>query len=96
MASKKIVGYDCYFLSKPDDTLRCMICLGVAREPYQHAVCGKLFCKECIESLLTDDCCPNCRRAGAPFYPDIKSELAYLEEIVLGKKKTVATTISPK
>ena len=37
------------FLSEPDDALKCLICLGVAEEPWQHGKCGRLFCEDCIE-----------------------------------------------
>ncbi len=39
------------FILEPDEALKCSICLEVARDqPMQHGgVCGRLFCKECIE-----------------------------------------------
>ena len=67
-------GYDCNFLSEPDDALRCLICLAVARDPRQHEECGKLFCSECIEKYGTDKPCPNCNKTGRQFYKDQRSE----------------------
>ena len=63
-------GYDYNFLSEPDVSLKCLICLAVARDPRQHEECGKLFCSECIEKYGTDKPCPNCKKAGAHFYKD--------------------------
>ena len=67
-------GYDCNFLSEPDDALKCPICLYVARDPRQHEECGKLFCSECIEKYGVYKPCPNCRRIGAHFYKDHRSK----------------------
>ena len=39
---------------EPDDELKCVICLEVAREPFQHEECGKLLCKECLEEYGRD------------------------------------------
>ena len=63
-------GYDCQFLSEPDDALKCLICLSVARDPRQHEECGKLFCSECIEKYGMYKPCPNCKKTGAHFYKD--------------------------
>ena len=35
-------------MSKPDDALKYLICLAVARDPWQHGECGKLFYKNCV------------------------------------------------
>ena len=70
----KIGGYNCNFLSEPDDALKCLICLAVARDPRQHEECGKLFCSECIEKNGTDKPCPNCKKTGAHFYKDHRSK----------------------
>ena len=37
------------FISEPDATLLCSICLELASQPKQCEDCGKLFCSECIE-----------------------------------------------
>ena len=68
-------GYDCNFLTEPDDALKCLICLAVAKDPRQHEECGKLFCNECIEKYGKDKPCPNCKKTGAQFYKDHKSKL---------------------
>ncbi len=56
-------GYDCKFVLEPADSLKCAICLLVARKPQQHGGCGKLFCKVCIDKhkTLRNDC-PHCRQ----------------------------------
>ena len=38
-------GYKYNFLHDPPDDLKCLICLEVAEEPWQHSKCGRLFCK---------------------------------------------------
>ena len=65
-------GYQ--FTSEPDDDLKCVICLEVARDPLQHEECGKLFCKKCIEKYGRDKPCPNCRMRGSHYYRDNKSK----------------------
>ena len=62
------------FVSEPDDALKCLICLDVARDPLQHEECGKLFCKECLEKYGKDKPCANCKRANSHFYKDNRSE----------------------
>ncbi len=56
-------GYDYKFIEEPADSLKCLICLLVVREPQQHGGCGKLFCKVCIDKhrALRNDC-PHCRQ----------------------------------
>ena len=72
-------GYNCNFLSEPDVTLKCLICLAVARDPRQHEECGKLFCSECIEKNGTDKPCPNCKQTGAHFYKDNRGRLVVVD-----------------
>ena len=62
------------FVSEPDDELKCLICLGIAKDPLQHVACGKLFCKACIENHGTSKPCPNCRVEQSPFYLDSRGE----------------------
>lgn len=57
-------------INKPDDELKCAICLGVAQDPQQHGECGKLFCKKCIERHGKDKPCPHCKTQGGTFFPD--------------------------
>ncbi len=56
-------GYDYKFIEEPADSLKCLICLLVVREPQQHGGCGKLFCKVCINKhkIFRNDC-PTCRQ----------------------------------
>ena len=60
--------------SEPDDTLKCSICLEVARDPKQEEGCGKLFCSGCIEEW-EEDSCPTCRVTEPRYFKDKKSEL---------------------
>lgn len=63
-----------HFINEPDDDLKCVICLDVARDPLQHVECGKLFCKQCLDRHGKDRPCANCRTEGSMYYPDKKSE----------------------
>ena len=72
-ASGKALSSDYIFIREPDDDLKCLICLEVAKDPLQHEECGKLFCKECSEKLGHDEPCPNCRRVGR-YYVDHRSK----------------------
>ena len=71
MASNDNSNYQ--FVSEPDDEFICVICLEVAREPFQHEECGKLLCKECLEEYGRDKPCPHCK-TGSQYYKDSKSE----------------------
>ena len=70
MATESVMKYK--FISQPDAELMCVICLDVAEEPWQHAECGKLLCKKCLDQLGKDKPCPNCRREKPQFFPDIR------------------------
>lgn len=70
MAAK---DYEYKFITQPDNDLKCVICLDVAREARQHEECGKLFCRECIEKNGKRPC-PNCRAQNPHYYKDLKSE----------------------
>ena len=61
------------FVSEPDDDLKCLICLGIARDPLQHEECGKLFCKVCLEKYGKNKPCPNCRAKQSHYYADKRS-----------------------
>ena len=75
MASNKTQagGYDCKWVEEPLDELKCLNCLCVARDPYQHPgdpdnKCGKIFCHGCItEYQKIKQNCPNCRRKSTLF-----------------------------
>lgn len=65
------------FIAEPDDDLKCLICLEVARDPLQHEECGKLFCKECLEKYGKDKPCPNCRAEHSHYYVDKRSKFSF-------------------
>ena len=69
-------GYNYQFVKEPPDSLKCLICLSVVKEPQQHAGCGKLFCKVCIDhyKLQSRNDCPYCRKPLASLFPDIRGE----------------------
>ena len=56
-------GYDYQFVEEPPDSLKCLICLLVTRDPQQHGGCGKLFCQSCIAAYrVMRNECPHCRQ----------------------------------
>ena len=59
--------------SEPDDALKCLICLEVAKEPWQHDKCGRLFCKECLDKYGRAKPCPNCRTEQPQYFEDTRS-----------------------
>ena len=65
------------YVTEPADDLKCLICLDVAQHPLQHEVCGKLFCKECLEKHGRDKPCPNCKVQGqsSKYYEDKRGML---------------------
>ena len=67
------------FVSEPSETLKCVICLKVARDPLQHEECGKLFCKECLDKYGRNKPCPNCK-TGSQYYRDNRSEFELLTQ----------------
>ena len=60
------------FVSEPDDSLKCSICLEVAVDPKQEEECGKLFCSECIRKNGNKPC-PTCRTVSPKYFSDKKS-----------------------
>ena len=69
------------FITQPDDNLKCVICLELAREAMQHVDCGKLFCRECIEKNGNKPC-PNCRAENPQYFKDMRSESAWIQKHV--------------
>ncbi len=67
------------FLVEPDEDLKCMICLEVARDPLQHEACGKLFCKQCLEKYGRHNPCPNCRMRRSHYYVDKRGTIYNLQ-----------------
>ena len=78
MASSKgrSSGQKYKFVSEPDDELKCLICLEVAMDPMQHEECGKLFCRDCLESHGRTKPCPNCRTKDSQYYKDNRSKIS--------------------
>ena len=68
-------------MSKPDDALKCLICLAVARDPWQHGECGKLFCEKCLNKHGKDKPCPNCRMKQPMYMVDTKSKSVVLNHM---------------
>lgn len=68
-------GYDCDFVEEPPDSLKCLICMLVVKEPWQHGECGRLYCAICIkEYAKTKNTCPNCRQKRPSLFRDGRSE----------------------
>ena len=68
-------GYDLEFVSVPSDYLTCLICQSVARLPWQHSACGRVFCKSCLDKYQKRyNTCPSCRERNANYFKDNKSE----------------------
>ena len=67
-------GYECNFVSEPDDSLKCLICVAIARDPWQHGKCGRLFCESCLNSYGKHNPCPNCRMKRPQYMEDTRSK----------------------
>ena len=67
-------GYNYTFQSEEDDSLKCLICLGIARDPWQHGECGRLFCQNCLDKHGKSEPCPNCRIKQPSYLKDTKSK----------------------
>ena len=72
MASK--TGYQCNFVSEPDDALKCLICLAVARDPWQHGKYDRLFCEKCLNEYGKDKPCPSCKMKYPMYMEDARSK----------------------
>ena len=73
MASSK---FDYRFITEPDDSLKCSICIEVAKgQPMQHGAsgCGKLFCVKCIEKYGKKPCAM-CRGEDPKYFEDVRSK----------------------
>ena len=62
------------FLEEPDNELKCVICLDIARDPHQHEECGKLVCRECLERYGRNKPCAHCRTGGL-YYLDKRGKI---------------------
>ena len=67
------------FVSEPDDALKCLICLEIAEDPWQHGKCGRLFCKECLDRHGYTKPCPNCRAEQPQYFEDNRSKCREVE-----------------
>ena len=72
--------YKYKFLSEPGDALKCLVCLDVAEEPWQHSKCGRLFCSECLDRHGRDKPCPNCRRENPQYFEDSRGKSVQQEK----------------
>ena len=88
------------FVSEPDDTLKCLVCLEVARDPWQHGKCGRLFCEQCLDQYGKGQPCPNCRMKKPMYLEDTKSKLSNTFSMLLhncvlcvGKREIQALSI---
>ena len=71
------------FLQKPDEDLKCVICLDVARDPQQHDKCGKLFCLECLERYGENKPCPHCKMENWTFFSDQRGKVFYRYDVLV-------------
>ena len=58
-------GYDCEFVNAVPEELQteCSICLHILRDPRLVDCCGYRFCKDCIETHISEnDNCPLCKQ----------------------------------
>jgi len=68
-------GYDLDFLREPPDSLKCLICYSASCEPWQHGLCGRLFCKKCLSKYeKSSSQCPYCKDDNPQYFMDNKSE----------------------
>ena len=84
--------YKYQLVSEPDDALKCLICLDVAEEPWQHVECGKLFCKKCLDDYGLDKSCPHCRDKQAQYFKDTKSKANNTCNIIATNSHTTSVT----
>lgn len=76
MASKTphLGGQDFDFIEEPPDSLKCLICMMVVKEPWQHGECGRVYCRICIQEYKkVKDTCPNCRQENPSLFKDGRS-----------------------
>ena len=62
------------FITKPQDTLKCLICSSVAKDPWQHGKCGSLFCKTCIDKYGEREPCLKCGMEQPQYFEDNRSK----------------------
>ena len=68
-------GYNCSFMQEPDQTLFCLICARVLREPQLTDCCGNHYCSSCLKKWLENSSsCPLCREKDFNAFKDKKTE----------------------
>ena len=68
-------GLDCDFVEDPPDSLKCLICMLVVKDPWQHGECGRVYCRICIQEFMrVKNMCPNCRQENPSLFKDGRSE----------------------
>lgn len=68
-------GYNCSFVLEPDQTLFCLICARVLREPQLTDCCGNHYCSSCLKKWLKNSpSCPLCREKNFGTLRDKKTE----------------------
>ena len=68
-------GYNCSFVQEPDQTLFCLICARVLREPQLTDCCGNHYCSSCLKKWLKNSpSCPLCREKNFGTLRDKKTE----------------------
>ena len=65
------------FISEPDASLICSICMELASQPKQCEDCGNLFCRECIEKNGRNPC-PTCRTVNPKYFKDVRSKKCFV------------------
>ena len=89
-------GYDLEFVTKPPDSLLCLICLSVVRSPWQHGTCGRLFCDSCLgKCRRRNRSCPSCRGRNAKYFQDSKSEWENLDLPIRTQTEVYIYTVKP-
>ena len=71
-------GYDYKFVNPPPDRLLCNICQFPCHEAQQTRECGHLFCKSCVNKLMSfttlSHACPVCRKEPFTTFPQHKDD----------------------
>ena len=67
------MAFEYNFVTEPDDSLRCLICLEVAINPAQHGNCGRQFFSACIKKIGNKPF-PNCRAENPQYFMDTRSK----------------------
>lgn len=83
-------GYNCSFVQEPDQTLFCLICARVLREPQLTDCCGNHYCSSCLKRWLKNSpSCPLCREKNFSTLRDKKTERRVQELEVIFLKSSI-------